>query len=212
MIAVSSWNRALQTDSFIKDILTRYFELTNKNVFHALWYKEKLFKIKKSDLKKGTYLLPKELLEEAAIQGEPLMVLNFQNYIIRNFKSKCYRDKYDIFVYLNCLKAGIEYKERDKILNTKKEIKYRKMIQIRLTKKEYKLLMKILNDSFESRISMGCNEPYSDEEKIFNKKERKEIVNSLRNSFDEENEDFLFNFDYVDYIINRLKEEKEESS
>ena len=118
MIAVSSWNRALQTDSFIKDILTRYFELTNKRVFHALWYKEKMFKIKKSDLKKSTYLLPKELSEEAAIQREPLTVLNFQNYIIRNFKNQCYRDKidyhYDIFVYLNCRKAGIEYKERIK--------------------------------------------------------------------------------------------------
>ena len=81
-------------------------------------------------------------------------------------------------------------------------------IKIGLTVKEYKLLMSILNDAYDERSSMSCNDPYEAEKKIFNKKERIEIVNTLR---DWDDEGFLFNFEYVDYLIERLKKEKKKN-
>ncbi len=81
------------------------------------------------------------------------------------------------------------------------------MKQINLSDKEYKLLMTILESESWSRNNMGCNEPYKDEEKIFTKKERIEIVKSMyKDSDDEEEMDgFLFNFQYVEHLIDKIK-------
>lgn len=83
-----------------------------------------------------------------------------------------------------------------------------------LTEKELKLLILILEDCESHRQSMGCNEPYKEEEKLFSKKERIEMGKSLMVNYavmeydeDEEDDGFLFNNQYVQYIIDRIKEQ-----
>lgn len=87
-----------------------------------------------------------------------------------------------------------------------------KKITINLTSEEYKLLMSILNEVEEDRINMLCNDPYDTEEKIFTKKERIEMGKRIHGKvYDDFNDGFLFNSDYVKYIIDRIKEEKNEN-
>lgn len=81
------------------------------------------------------------------------------------------------------------------------------MIQITLSEKEYKLLMSILVDCEDERSNMSCNDPYKGEEKIFTKKERIEMQKSLSEDLDDL-DGFLFNCDYVQFIINKIKKTK----
>lgn len=77
------------------------------------------------------------------------------------------------------------------------------MKTITLTEKQLKLLMIVLEECAETRSDIGCNDPYEEEEKLFTKEERLEIGKSLRNEEDaEELEDFLYNSDYIQYLIN----------
>jgi len=83
-----------------------------------------------------------------------------------------------------------------------------KTIQINLNEKEVKLLLKILKEAEETRSDMGCNDPYEDEEKMFKKKERIEMAKILNDGSDEEEYDgFLFNSQYVQYIIERIEQQ-----
>jgi hypothetical protein len=79
------------------------------------------------------------------------------------------------------------------------------------SKKELKLLLMILEEASDSRSSMGCNDPYEDEEKLFSKKEIRSInENYLREDKgleDDEELDYIFNFDFVDYMIKRIEEQ-----
>ncbi len=77
------------------------------------------------------------------------------------------------------------------------------MKTIELTDKELKLLIMILEEAKEERTNMGCNDPYEDEEKIFTKEERKEMGKSIEDH--DFPDGFLFNMDYVSYIINKIK-------
>ena len=82
----------------------------------------------------------------------------------------------------------------------------RKIKTFTLKEKEYKLLMMILEECEADRSSCGCNDPYDEEEKLFTKKERIEMSKALMIDEDEEElEDFMFNFQYVEHIINRIK-------
>lgn len=76
-----------------------------------------------------------------------------------------------------------------------------------LNKKDLKLLLLILEESLDNRIDMGCNDPYDDEEDLFTEKERIQIQKSLyEDELEEEEMDgFLFNHDYVQYLINKIK-------
>ena len=74
---------------------------------------------------------------------------------------------------------------------------------ITLTEKQLKLLMIVLAECEETRSDMGCNDPYEEEEKLFTEEERIEINKNLRDEEDaEELDDFLYNSDYVQYLIN----------
>ena len=80
--------------------------------------------------------------------------------------------------------------------------------KIELTAKQLKLLMFILEESEEDRGNMGCNDPYGNEEAIFTKKERKEIQKSLYNNLEgEEIDGWLFNNQYVEYLIDLIKKQ-----
>lgn len=84
-------------------------------------------------------------------------------------------------------------------------------INIELNEKEVKLLMSILKDAHEYRSDMTCNDPYESEESIFTKKERIEIQKMLNIDKDEDEIDgFLFNMQYVEYIIEKIKKQKNE--
>ena len=85
------------------------------------------------------------------------------------------------------------------------------MKNIELNDKDYKLLMVILKNAEEERSDMGCNDPYKKEEKIYTKKERIEMQKTMwGQEIDEEDIDgFLFNSDYVQHIINKIKEQNE---
>jgi hypothetical protein len=84
-------------------------------------------------------------------------------------------------------------------------------MEINLTKTEVKLLLMILEEAQETRADMCCNDPYEDEEKLFSKKERKIMQRDLSpNEPEEEIDGFLFNSQYVDYIIERITEQVNE--
>jgi hypothetical protein len=89
-------------------------------------------------------------------------------------------------------------------------MKESKKITIEFNEKEYKLLMLILEEAEESRGDMGCNDPYKSEEKLFTKKERIEISKQFYKNIDEveDMDGFLFNSQYVEYIINTIKKQK----
>ena len=82
---------------------------------------------------------------------------------------------------------------------------------IKLTEKELKLLLLILEESEEQRSDMGCNDPYNNEKKIFTKEERVEMQKYLdlksEDDDDEVSDGWLFNSQYVDYIADRIKEQ-----
>ena len=91
------------------------------------------------------------------------------------------------------------------------------MIQITLTDKEYKLLMSVLKDCDEERLNMGCNDPYKNEQKMFTKDERNEMKKIVwgKKYVEDMNKEqatdgFLFNNDYVSFIINRIKKSKKQ--
>lgn len=76
-----------------------------------------------------------------------------------------------------------------------------------LNEKELKLLLSILEEAEDNRSSMGCNDPYEEEEKLFTKKERIEMQKSMYDESqldDEEIDGFLFNNQYVQFIIDKI--------
>lgn len=82
-----------------------------------------------------------------------------------------------------------------------------KNYKIELNEKEMKLLLSILEEAEDDRSNMGCNDPYSEEEKMFTKKERIEMQKSMYEEGeldDEEIDGFLFNNQYVQYIIDKI--------
>lgn len=82
------------------------------------------------------------------------------------------------------------------------------MKTITLEDKELKLLLKILDEASEYRSDMGCNDPYKDEEKLFTKKERIKMNEKLCPDISEEDNDgTLFNSDYVEFIIDKIKKQ-----
>lgn len=85
-------------------------------------------------------------------------------------------------------------------------------MKIELTDKEIKLLMGVLKETASERAEMSCNDAYSKEEKLFSKKERKIIAKEyLGFSKDElkdlQDDGFLANFHYVEYLLNRIKKQ-----
>ena len=83
-----------------------------------------------------------------------------------------------------------------------------KIYEINLTDKELQLLLMILEEAEENRSNMTCNDPYDEEKELFTKKERKIIQRSLNiDEPEEEIDGFLFNNQYIEYIIERIKEE-----
>jgi len=78
---------------------------------------------------------------------------------------------------------------------------------IALSIKDHKLLMKVLKEASEKRSDMGCNDPYGDEEKMYTKAERMEMQKVLygKKTAEELGDGFLYNSDYVDYLIKKLK-------
>lgn len=81
-------------------------------------------------------------------------------------------------------------------------------MKIELTEKEIKLLMSILEEADDNRADMGCNDPYPNEQKLFTKEERKEITKKyLEDPEERSGNGFMFNTDYVTYIIERIKEQ-----
>lgn len=83
-------------------------------------------------------------------------------------------------------------------------------MKIELTDKEIKLLISVLKEASEERSSMGCNDAYSSEKKLFSAKERKGIAQKHLDYGKEELKDMgsnLANFDYVDYLINKIKKQ-----
>jgi hypothetical protein len=86
-----------------------------------------------------------------------------------------------------------------------------KSYNINLKENELLLLMSILEDAQDDRASMTCNDPYSNEEELFSQEERiemKKIVNV--DEPEEEIDGFLFNMQYVEYLIGRIKEQVDE--
>jgi len=82
-----------------------------------------------------------------------------------------------------------------------------KTYKIELNKKELKLLLSILEEAEDDRSSMGCNDPYYEEEKLFTKKERIEMQKSMydEGELDEEEIDgFLYNYHYIQFIIDKI--------
>ncbi|MDD4375069.1 MAG: hypothetical protein PHG67_14250 [Bacteroidales bacterium] len=78
---------------------------------------------------------------------------------------------------------------------------------IELNEKELKLLMSILEEAEDVRSSMGCNDPYDEEEKIFTKNERIKMQKSMydENQLDDEEIDgYLSNNQYVQFIIDKI--------
>lgn len=84
-------------------------------------------------------------------------------------------------------------------------------MKITLSKKEVTLLMSILADAEESRACMTCNDPYKEEEKLFTKKERIEILRSILEQDEYEEDDikdgFMSNAQYVQYIIETIQKQ-----
>jgi len=88
------------------------------------------------------------------------------------------------------------------------------MVKLTLEDNEYKLLMSILKDALEDRTNMCCNDPYKSEEKLFTLEERIKMNKDMwGDEFDDGNEEnndgFLFNSDYVSFIIDKIKTTKE---
>ena len=82
---------------------------------------------------------------------------------------------------------------------------------INLNKTEVKLLLMILEEAQETRADMCCNDPYKKEKKLFTKEERIIMQRRLNpNEPEEEIDGFLFNSQYVDYIIERITEQIKE--
>jgi len=82
------------------------------------------------------------------------------------------------------------------------------MKTIELSDKDFKLLISILKDCEDDRSNMGCNDPYKEEEKIFTKKERIEMAkDQMPDIDDEDNDGFLFNNQYVQYLIDKIKKQ-----
>ena len=82
---------------------------------------------------------------------------------------------------------------------------------INLNKTEVKLLLMILEEAQETRADMCCYDPYKKEKKLFTKEERIIMQRRLNpNEPEEEIDGFLFNSQYVDYIIERITEQIKE--
>jgi hypothetical protein len=83
-----------------------------------------------------------------------------------------------------------------------------KNYQINLDEKELKLLLMILEEEQENRSNMCCNDPYKNEKKLFTKEERILMQRRMNpNEPEEEIDGFLFNNQYVEYIIERITEQ-----
>lgn len=91
-----------------------------------------------------------------------------------------------------------------------KNIENKKFHLISLSDNELQLLMSILEEAEDDRLNMTCNDPYDEEEKLFTKKERIIIQKMLNGDEPEEEIDgFLFNNQYVEYLIERIKQQTE---
>lgn len=74
-----------------------------------------------------------------------------------------------------------------------------------LDKSDLELLKSILEEAFETRADMGCNDEYDSEKGLFTKKKRKEICIMLHGEEEAEDRDYMLsNFDYVSYIQSKL--------
>jgi hypothetical protein len=81
------------------------------------------------------------------------------------------------------------------------------MVEINLSDQEFKLLLMILREAEDQRADMGCNDPYKKEQKLFTKAERIEMQRQMNPDEPEEDLDgFLFNCQYVEYIIDKIKD------
>ena len=82
---------------------------------------------------------------------------------------------------------------------------------IHLTDKEVKLLLMILEEAEDHRADMCCNDPEKREEKLFTKVERI-AMSAIMNPDepDEDNQGFLFNSQYVQYIKDRIEQQIKE--
>ncbi len=90
------------------------------------------------------------------------------------------------------------------------------MKTITLKDNEYQLLMSILDEINEDRSNCGCNDPEDKEEALFSREERVAMQKSMwgdefEDQLDEgeENDGFLFNCDYTQYIIDLIKNQAE---
>ena len=84
-------------------------------------------------------------------------------------------------------------------------------MEINLTTAEIKLLLLILEEAEDRRADMCCNDPEKREEKLFSKKERIEIQKIMYPDEPiEDNDGFLFNSQYVEYIKERIEQQIKE--
>ncbi len=81
------------------------------------------------------------------------------------------------------------------------------MIKLELTENETKLLLMILEEAWDDRANMGCNDADEQEEKLFSQEERIEIQRKMYgDNFDWENYDGqLGNMEYVTIIKDKIE-------
>jgi len=85
------------------------------------------------------------------------------------------------------------------------------MKTIKLDDRDYNLLIKILKECSEERSDMTCNDAYEDEDNMFTEEEKIEIQKHFFSDEDYDEDDYdgwLCNFEYVDYIINKIKNQE----
>lgn len=78
---------------------------------------------------------------------------------------------------------------------------------MKLTNKEKKLLLSILEEARDNRQDMTCNDANNKEQKLFSKKERMKICKKYLEDMDEDEikDGYMFNFQYVEYLIKRIE-------
>lgn len=85
--------------------------------------------------------------------------------------------------------------------------------KIELSDKELELLLLVLNEAQDHRAGMGCNDAYKKEKNLFTLEERQKMVRiamlpkdwKISDIEDAAEEGYLSNFQYVDYLINKIK-------
>lgn len=93
-------------------------------------------------------------------------------------------------------------------------MKKAKKKKLELTEPEIKLLISILKEAEDNRSDMGCNDAYGNEKKLFPKVERLRIQNTdlaayYKSEYSKEDLEELdgdmSNYDYVKYMLVRIK-------